>query len=213
VDSCCAALAAIPGVTTPYRVLLDYGNVGDPMAWRRGSVSFTFHAANPMVWGVKQNDAHDYDQRYTGSLLGANLRRMNKAAFNEWFYDKDPARYPGRDVVRDSYREIKAHYDQGMNGVSYVGVHPPNTNLETIVGLLKQHGVWSAPVTKRTTEDGAAVQVKLSTLLDLNGWQIKERYYESGFRTGRQQVEMLIDRDFTDALLPIIIPQNYGGER
>jgi hypothetical protein len=166
-----------------------------------------------MVWGVKQNDAHDYDQRYTGSLLGANLRRMNKVGCNEWFYDKAPARYPGRDVVRDSYREIKAHYDQGMNGVSYVGVHPPNANLEAIVRLLKQHGVWNAPVTKRTTEERATVHVKLSTLLDLNGWQIKERYFEPQFRARRQRVDVLIDCDFTDALLPIIPPQNYSGER
>ena len=211
VDSCGAALAAIRGLTTRYRLLLDYGNVGDPMAWRRGSLSFPFHAENPMVWGVKHNDAHDYDQRYTGSLLGANTRRMTKVAFNEWFYDKDPARYPGHDVVADSVREIKAHYDQGMNGVSYVGVYPPNKDLDAIVGWLKAKGVWAAPVTPRTNDLASATHVKLSTLLDLHGWQVRERYFDPAFRKGQAQVEVLIDRDFQDALLPVIPPQDYGN--
>lgn len=213
VDSCCAALAAIPDVTTPYRVLLDYGNVGDPMAWRRGSLSFPFHAANPMVWAVKQNDAHDYDQRYTGSLLGANMQRMNKLAFNEWFYDRDKAKYPQGDVVGDSCREIRGHYEQGMNGVSYVGVQHPNPDLEAIVTRLKKEGVWHAPVVRRKSDDHEAVHVKLSTLLDLNGWQIRERYFDPAFRTGQQRVNVFIDTDFTDALLPVTPPQNYGGGR
>lgn len=211
VDSCGAALAAIRGLTTPYRLLLDYGNVGDPMAWRRGSISFPFHAENPLVWGVKHNDAHDYEQRYSGSLLGANTRRMNKVAFNEWFYDKDPARYPGRDVVADSYREIKAHYDQGMNGVSYVGVYPPNKDLDAIVGRLKAKGVWTATVTPRTNDTASAMHVKLSTLLDLHGWQFRERYFDPAFRQGQSQVEVLIDRDFQDTLLPVIPPMDYGN--
>ena len=98
VDSCAAALAAIPGLKEPYRLLLDYGNVGDPMAWKRGSLSFGFHAAQPAVWGVKHNDAHDYNQAYTGSLLGSTMRQMGKVAFNEWFYDRNKERYPGKDV-------------------------------------------------------------------------------------------------------------------
>ena len=207
VDSCCAALAAIPGLTRAYRVLLDYGNVGDPMAWRRGSVSFPFHAANPMVWAVKQNDAHDYDQRYTDSLLVANTRRLNRVAFNEWFYDRDKARYPRGDVVGDSVREIQGHYDQGINGVSYVGVQPPNPDLEAIVARLQQSGVWNQPVPPHPREDGQTVHVKLSTLLDLEGWQIRERYFEPAWRAGQPPVNVLIDRDFNDPLLPVIPPQ------
>ncbi len=210
VDSCCAALAALPGVARPYRVLLDYGNVGDPMSWRRGSISFAFHAANPMVWGIKHNDAHEYDQRYTGSLLGANALRLDRAAFNEWFYDRDKARYPGGDVVEDSCKEIQGHFDQGMNGVSYVGVHPPNKDLESIVQRLKQRGVWTAPVAKRLPDPGGAVRVKLSTLLDLHGWQVREKYFDPHFRAGRTQADVLIDRDFTEPLLPIVPPQDYG---
>jgi hypothetical protein len=163
-----------------------------------------------MVWGIKHNDAHDYDQRYTGSLLGANARRLNKVAFNEWFYDRDKARYPGRDVVGDSCREIKGHYDQGMNGVSYVGVQPPNPDLETIVQRLKQDGVWSAPVTERKTDATRVARVKLSALLDLHGWQVRERYFDAHLRAGHEQMDVLIDCDFTEPLLPIIPPQNYG---
>ena len=206
VDSCCAALAAIPGLKRDYRVLLDYGNVGDPMAWRRGSLSFPFHAAHPMVWAVKQNDAHDYDQRYTGSLLGANMRRLNKLAINEWFYDRDKARYPRGDVVGDSVREIKGHYDQGMNGVSYVNVAPPNADLDAIVERLKKDGVWDAPVSHPKPQ-GEAVRVRLSDLLELKDWQIRERYFDPHFRDGRSHVQVLIDRDFNDALLPVIRPE------
>lgn len=211
VDSCAAALGDIPGVTVPYRLLLDYGNVGDPMAWKRGSLSFGFHAAQPMVWAVKHNDAHDYDQAYTGSLLGSTMRQMNKLAFNEWFYDSDKERYPGRDVIGDSLREIKAHYDQGMNGVSYVGVHPPNPDLEAIIARLKGEGVWTAPVTQRSLGGAAAVHVKLSDLLGLDGWEIKQRYFDPQLRTGQQQVHVVIDNDFTDPLLPIIRPMGYGA--
>lgn len=211
VDSCAAALSDIPGLTVPYRLLLDYGNVGDPMAWKRGSLSFGFHAAQPMVWAVKHNDAHDYDQAYTGSLLGSTMRQMNKLAFNEWFYDKDKARYPGQDVIGDSFREIKAHYDQGMNGVSYVGVHPPNQDLETIIAKLKREGVWTAPVTQRRMADAAAAHVKLSTLLGLTGWEIKQRYFDPQLRAGQQQINVVIDNDFTDPLLPIIRPLDYGA--
>lgn len=206
VDSCAAALSEIPGLIVPYRLLLDYGNVGDPMAWKRGSLSFGFHAAQPMVWGVKHNDAHDYDQAYTGSLLGSTMRQMHKLAFNEWFYDKDKARYPNQDVIGDSFREIKGHYDQGMNGVSYIGVHPPNPDLEALVERLKKEGVWTAPVTERKLGSAAAVRVKLSALLGLDGWEIKRRYFDPPFRAGQRQVHVVIDNDFTEPLLPIIRP-------
>lgn len=206
VDSCASALSAIPGLTFPYRLLLDYGNVGDPMAWKRGSLSFGFHAAQPMVWGVKHNDAHDYDQRYTGSLLGSTMRQLNKLAFNEWFYDKDKARYPGHDVIGDSFREIKAHYEQGMNGVSYVGVHPPNSDLEAIVARLKAEGIWAAPVRRPTAGDLPAVHVKFSTLLGLQGWDVKQRYFDPQFRAGQRHVEMVIDYDLAAPRLPIIQP-------
>jgi hypothetical protein len=209
VDSCAAALADVPGLTVPYRLLLDYGNVGDPMAWKRGSLSFGFHAAQPMVWAVKHNDAHDYDQTYTGSLLGSTLRQMDKLAFNEWFYDQDRIRYPGQDVIGDSFREIKAHYDQGMNGVSYVGVHPPNQDLEDIVAKLKREGVWAAPVTQRSLGDAAALHVKLSTLLELNGWEIKQRYFDPQLQAGQERIHVVIDNDFTDPLLPSIRPLDY----
>lgn len=209
VDSCAAALAAIPGVTVPYRLLLDYGNVGDPMAWKRGSLSFGFHAANPAVWGVKHNDAHDYDQAYTGSLLGSTMRQLDKLAFNEWFYDRDKARYPGKDVIGDSLREIKGHYDQGMNGVSYVGVQSPNKDLEAIIDRLKADGVWTAPVSRRRPGNSPTIHVKLSDLLGLQGWEIKQRYFEPQFRAGNRQVDLVIDCDFTDPLLPIIRPMEY----
>jgi hypothetical protein len=212
VDSCAAALSDIHGLTVPYRLLLDYGNVGDPMAWKRGSLSFGFHAAHPMVWGVKHNDAHDYDQAYTGSLLGSTMRQLDKLAFNEWFYDKDRTRYPSHDVIGDSCREIRAHYDQGMNGVSYVGVHPPNPDLETIIARLKAEGIWTAPVTQRRLDQAPAGHVKLSTLLGLNGWEIKQRYFDPQFRAGHRQVHVVIDDDFTDPLLPIIRPSDYGAQ-
>ena len=210
VDSCCAALASIPGLTQPYRVLLDYGNVGDPMAWRRGSLSFPFHAGNPMVWGVKHNDAHDYNQNYSGSLLGSNTRRLRKAALNEWFYDRDKARYPRNDILNDSYREIKTHYDQGMNGVSYVGVIPPNKDLDAIVQLLKQNGVWDAPVSQRPDGGTNTVHATLSALLDMRDWQLREHFFDPHFRPNQPRVDLLIDRDFDDPILPVIPPQNYG---
>lgn len=206
IDSCCAALADIPDLTTPYRVLLDYGNVGDPMAWKRGSLSFEFHAQNPMVWGVKQNDAHDYDQDYTGSLLGSNMRRLGKLCFNEWFYDTKPDKYPHHDIINDSYREIIAHYDQGMNGVSYVGVYPGNTNLETIVAMLKTNGVWDAPVTPRRTNDVTTVHVPLSEILPLRDWQLKKRYFDANKTGTPPMVDLLIDCDLEAELLPIIRP-------
>lgn len=207
VDSCCAALGAIEGLKSPYRVLLDYGNVGDPMAWRRGSLSFPFHAANPMVWAVKHNDAHDYDQRYSGSLLRANAQHLGKLAFNEWFYDADPARYPRRDVIGDSCREIQGHFDQGMNGVSYVNVKPGNADLAAVVARLKETGVWDAPVTKRKPDPGSVANVKLSALLELRDWQIKERYFEPQWRKGTAWVDVIIERDLADPLLPIIRPE------
>lgn len=210
VDSCCAALADIKGLTIPYRVLLDYGNVGDPMAWKRGSLSFVFHAANPMVWGVKHNDAHDYDQRYTGSLLGSNMKRMGKVAFNEWFHDRDKKRYPHREIVDDSYNEIKMHYDQGMNGVSYVGVQPGNADLEAIVARLKADGVWNAPVSGRDPE-APAVNVKFSTLLPLDGWALKKRHFDPHVSKTRSQVNLLIDYDLpAEPLLPVIGPLEHG---
>ena len=212
VDSCAAALSDIPGLTVPYRLLLDYGNVGDPMAWKRGSLSFGFHAAQPMVWGVKHNDAHDYDQAYTGSLLGSTTRQMNKLAFNEWFYDKDKTRYPGQDVLGDSFREIKAHYDQGMNGVSYIGVQPPNQDLENIIARLKKEGVWTAPVAQRRVGKAPTEHVKLSALLGLSGWEIKQRYFDPLLRAGQSQVDVVIDNDFNDPLLPIIRPLDYGAQ-
>lgn len=204
VDSAAAALAGLPNLTQPYRLVLDYGNVGDPMAQRRGSVSFTFHADNPVVWGIKQNDAHDYDQRYTGSLLVANARRLGKLAFNEYFYDRDPARYPGRNVVEDSVGEITRHFQQGSNGVSYVGVSPGNGDLEQIIARLKAAGTWSAPVTVRTVDQATTARVRLSELLGLGGWQIKERYFDAFFAQGRSQVDLLIDNDFDDPLLPAL---------
>lgn len=206
IDSSASALASIPGLRRPYRLLLDYGNVGDPMCWRRGSVSFVFHSENPAVWAVKQNDAHDYNQPYTGSLLGSVMKQINKLAFNEYFYDKDKARYPNQNVIEDSIREITAHYEQGMNGVSYVGVHKPNPDLETIIARLKQVGVWSAKVTPRKVDGVPIVSVKLSTLLGLSGWDIKEKYFDPHFRTGHKQVDFRIQNDINELLLPIIDP-------
>lgn len=206
VDSCCAALADIPGLTNPYRVLLDYGNVGDPMAWKRGSLSFAFHAENPMVWGVKQNDAHDYDQAYTGSLLGSNMRRLGKVGINEWFGDRDPKKFPNHDPIQDSYEEIKGHYDQGMNGVSYVGVMPHNTNIEIIVSMLKSNGVWNAAVTPRRTNDVNTVHAALSDILPLRDWQFKKRYFDANKTGTPPMVDLLIDYDLEAELLPVIQP-------
>lgn len=206
IDSCCAVLADIPGLTTAYRVLLDYGNVGDPMAWRRGSLTFAFHADNPLVWGVKQNDAHDYDQNYTGSLLGSGMARLGKVAINEWFHDRNPAKYPRKNILGDSYREIKGHYDQGMNGVSYVGVSPTNTQLETLITLLKTHGVWDAPVTPRRTDDVSTVHVPLSELLNLDGWALRNRYFKPNATGSPPQVNLLIDYDLSAEPLPLMLP-------
>jgi hypothetical protein len=134
------------------------------------------------------------------------MRRLNKLAFNEWFYHKDKAAYPGQDVIGDSFREIKAHYEQGMNGVSYVGVHPPNPDLEAIVARLKADGIWAAPVNRPTAGDLPAVQVKFSTLLGSQGWDVKQRYFDPQFRAGQRHVEMVINYDLAAPLLPIIQP-------
>lgn len=210
-DSCGAALASIPGVTVPYRMLLDYGNCGDPMAAMRGSLSFAFHAECPQVGGMKHNDAHDYIQAYSGSLLGATATRLGKMAFNEWFYHEEGRHYPHGDVVGDSVNEIRAHFEQGMNGVSYVGVYQKHRhNTEPIIKRLQDEGVWSAPVLPRR-KDAPSVEVKLTDALALWNWMLREKYFDPYLKPDIGQVNLRIIQDTDTPLLPIIKPVEFRG--
>jgi hypothetical protein len=118
------------------------------------------------------------------------------------------ARYPGKDIIKDSLRKIKGHYEQGMNGVSFIGVMPNNADLEAIIARLKADGVWSAPVSTRQPCP-ATVHLKLSELLGLQGWELKQRYFDPQFRAGNRQPDVVIDCDFSDPLPPIIHPLDY----
>lgn len=205
-DSCGAALAAIPGVTAPYRMLLDYGNCGDPMAALRGSLSFGFHAECPHVGGLKHNDAHDYIQAYSGSLLGATATRLGKMAFNEWFYHAESKHYPSGDIIGDSVKEIRAHFEQGMNGVSYVGVYEKHKdNVEVILKRLQDEGVWTAPVLTRRP-DAPTVEVPLAQALSMWNWMLRERYFDAHYKPEIGQVNLRIYRDDHSPLLHIIPP-------
>lgn len=206
VDSCCAIAAAVPGLTTPYRLMLDYGNCGDPMYLLRSSIGFTLHADNTGVWAIKHNDDHFYSQAYSGSWLGSNAARLGKLSFNEWFYHKDAKSYPNKNVVEDSVREIRAHFEQGMNGVSYVGAIPSNSPVvDTIIRRLQDAGVWTAPVTPRRITDNP-VRVKLSETIPIWGWMLKEKYFDANWKPAEPQLDIVLDRDLQAPLMPVMSP-------
>jgi len=209
IDSCGEALRTIPGVTTPYRLLLDYGNVGDPMCVWRGSINFPLHASHPLVWGLKHNDAHDYDQAYTGSLLGSNAARLGKVAFNEYFFHREAKDYPGKDIINDSVREIRGHYEQGMNGVSYVGAVATNAPMEIIIKRLQDEGVWTGPIVPRDTS--CTVRAKVTEMICQSGWGIKQKFFDPYFKPERPQVNLLIEDDLPASPLPVIKPIPFAG--
>jgi hypothetical protein len=207
VDSCGDSLDSIPGLTQPFRMILDYGNLGDTMFLFRGSMGFTLHGRHPRVWGWKQNDAHDYNQAYTGSLLGSHAARLGKAGFNEWFYYNDASQYPNQEVVGDSVREIKSHFDQGMNGVSYLGAYPRHAqDVDVVVKRLQDEGVWDAPVLKRTMDPESTVHMKSSEIMKLWDWKIRETYFDPHWKPSQPHLNLILERDLESAPLPVIEP-------
>ena len=209
IDSVATSLNAITGLTLPYRIVLDYGNLGDTGALRRGSIGFGYHASNPNVWGIKQNDAHDYNQDYTGSLLGSTAALLGKTGFNEYFYDADATKYPTGNIVTDSVHEITGHYKQGMNGVSYV-IPNNNADINQIITALKNNGVWNAPVAQREINNSCTKRIKYSELLAADPSQYKNILFDNLVSNNpNNQVDIIIDRDVITASLPIILPINY----
>lgn len=204
IDSCSDVLARLPGISNPYRLILDYGNLGDTMCWQRGSLGMTLHAQNEAVWGIKHNDEHWYDPIYTSSLLMGNAKRLGKFAFNEMFYRNDPTIYDG-DIVTGLMQEIRKHYDQGVNGVSFGHIMPEIEHTAEAVKRLQDAGDWDAPVTPRDPT-APTVHVNLTDLLALHDWKIKENYVDPLVEKGAKQVNLLIDRDLDAPLLPVIPP-------
>jgi len=207
VDSCCAVAAGVQGAVTPLRLMLDYGNCGDPAFLQRDAIGFTLHGDNPMIWAIKHNDDHFFNQAYTGSWLGSNTARLGKLAFNEWFYHKEAKYYPHGDVVGDSVNEIRGHFEQGMNGVSYVGAFANNAPvIDTIVHRLQDEGVWDGPIVPRTTDPARTVHVKLSETIPLWGWMLKEKYFDPHWDPAHPQLNMILERDLEAPLLPVVPP-------
>ena len=206
VDSASAALNSISGITTPYRLLLNYPVMGEDSHNQASNLDYTYHGSNANVWGIQQQNTH-ITTGYQDSLGSTNAIQAGKVVFNEYTYSSTGSDYPSGNIVSDSVSEIKTHLEQGANGIAFVG-DIQNATFQQIVQTLQSQNVWNNAVVQRLFQASCSTHVKLSELIGLGKVGIQSGYYTPFAAAQASSVQIYIDRDLSSFSLPIIVPIN-----
>jgi Beta-galactosidase/Secretion system C-terminal sorting domain/Putative Ig domain len=101
-------------VNPNYKVVGDFGSVFDEISALRSTLAMT--DLTRYLDGVKQNDALEYDHRFSMDVLRSNV--AGKWVMNEVFFDRSTKDVPA--FIKEMVKQINGNFEGGANWVSVV---------------------------------------------------------------------------------------------